>query len=162
MRKFSTVFSFWVVLGWASIAGAVEPYFELGLGLPEIGRVQGGIYLIDDLSIDVVASSLVFNIVTGVGATGYLFRTFPRPETHSMALRGAVVFNPFIDPIRIKSGGETIGSAVMTHIGYAYDAGTGFLVRALFEGFHLIDGGGYVFNFGVSVGVGWRFGPRRW
>ena len=78
-----------------------------------------------------------------------------------MAIRGAVLLNPFLSPIRAESGGDTIGSAISTNIGYAYDAGTGFLVRVMVGGFHLIDSG-YSFGFNIGLGVGWRFGPRRW
>jgi hypothetical protein len=148
-----------LVLASPSPGFAAAPYGELGIGMPELAKLRVGALLHPRVSAELYGSAVLFNALVGIGATGYLLGEAREnlPPKNALAVQGTVAFNPTLSPLRVRSGAETIASAALANVGYAYTADSGFLFRAWFGGILLVeDGPGGGPNF--SVGVGWIFG----
>lgn len=138
-------------------AHAIEPTIEAGVGLPELAHVRVGAFANPRLAIHVHASNVVLNWIIGLSATGYLLGvTDDGPPRHALLARGTLGFNPLAAPIRLRSGGDTIGAAGLLEGGYGFAASGGFLIHATLGALLYVEEVPAAAPT-ISAGVGWRF-----
>lgn len=139
-------------------AAAVEPTIEIGFGLPELTHLRIGAFVTPRLAVQLYASNVVFNWLTGISVSGYfLGKDEPKgPPLHSMLVQATLAFNPLADPIRVRGGGETIASAALVDVGYALTTWFGLTYHATIGGLlYLEDKVAAAPNFALSIG--WKF-----
>ena len=85
-------------------------YILTGIGFPEFLNANVGCYLNRKVSLDVDYAIVFFNSMVGVGATYYFYGRKNINFKHSFLLAAKVRTNPENHPLKLKSGGETLGS----------------------------------------------------
>lgn len=130
-------------------------YFIVGNGFPELIHANFGYYLNKKISLDVEYGNVIFNNMIGIGSTYYF--SFKNNYFHSILINVTVRTNPNNNPLKLKSGGETLGSILELYSGYNYCNKKGFILKALlgfmttYENNHV--GGGL----NTKLGLGYRF-----
>ncbi len=157
-KRSSSLLAVAALLSIPSGAFAIAPHAEIGIGLPELVHVRTGAYLTPRLSVEAYAGNVILNWLVGLGATVYVGGTpnGEAPPRHAGLVQVTAAFNPLLQPIRLTSGGDTLGAALLVNTGYAYTADSGFSFRAYVGGL-LYEDGGFAGGPNLSLGAGWRF-----
>lgn len=120
-----------VLASFASMA-AVRPTAFVGVGFPELLRVEVGAFVTDRVSLEVRAGLPLLNPAVGLGATGYFFgQAEGRPPRHALLGSVEVRLNPILRPLRLESGPDVLAAYVGTGVGYGFTSTVGFSLRLL-------------------------------
>lgn len=109
---------------------APRPFVSAGLGFPELLHVEGGAWLSPRVDLGLRASYTLLAPLVGIQADGVLLgSTASGTPRHGLLLSGRAQLNP-LPPIRLRSGGDRLGSALTLEVGYQYLGSRGLLLRA--------------------------------
>lgn len=103
-------------------------YLIAGNGFPELIHASLGYYFNKKVSLELEYGNVIFNNMIGIGSTYYLH--FKNNNFHSILINVLVRTNPNNSPLKLQSGGETLGSMLELYSGYNYCSKKGFLFRA--------------------------------
>lgn len=145
-----------VLLSAGAASAAVRPAIFVGIGFPELLHAEIGLFVHDRLALEVRGGNVLFNMLVGAGATGYLLgETNGRPPRHALLLSGDYRVNVY-PPLRLDTGGERLGSALGTGLGYGFTSTIGFSVRLLATILWYWEKG-VALGATATLGVGWVF-----
>ena len=137
---------------------AYSPYFEGGIGLPEVLHVRMGAFVHHRVSVELYGANMIFNWLVGAGATAFLFGDAKHgTPRHALIGQLSLGINPTLQPLRVEGdGAETIGAAAVAATGWAYTAPSGFVLRTYVGGVFYEDNG-FAAGPHFALGAGWRF-----
>ncbi|MBX7099370.1 MAG: hypothetical protein K1X89_16775 [Myxococcaceae bacterium] len=141
----------------ASAQAAVRPLVFLGPGFPELLHGELGVLVNGRVSVEARVGWVVFNLQTGLAVTGwFLGEATDRPPRHALLGSLELRFNPTLQPMRLRSGGEVLAGSLGTYAGYGFTTEAGFSVRILVGALWSAEQSLAV-GPNVTVGLGWIF-----
>lgn len=132
-------------------------YILTGSGFPEFLNADLGCYLNRNISLDVDYGIVIFNSMVGVGATYYFYGKNNINFRNSFLLAAKVRTNPDNHPLKLKSGGETLGSIFELYAGYNYCGKRGFVFRGQAGPLFTIENNHVGLGFNSRLGIGYCF-----
>lgn len=131
-------------------------YVTAGLGMPALAHAEFGVLLHPRVAVEARASWVVFNPMIGLAVDGVVWSSTGGARGHAVTATVEGLFNPAVEPLRLTSGGDTLGAYVGVYAGYRWMAASGFTVRVQ-AGALLYADAGFAAGPNVLAGVGWAF-----
>ncbi|OFY82873.1 MAG: hypothetical protein A3F72_01945 [Bacteroidetes bacterium RIFCSPLOWO2_12_FULL_35_15] len=132
-------------------------YLLTGIGFPEFLNANLGCYINRKISLDADYGIVIFNSMLGVGATYYFYGKKNISFKHSFLVAAKVRTNPDNHPLKLKSGGETLGSILELYAGYNYSGKKGFMFRGQVGPLFTIESDHIGFGFNSRLCMGYSF-----
>jgi hypothetical protein len=135
-------------------ADAPHAYATVGVGLPALAHAEVGVWVHPRVAVEARVSWVVFNPMVGLAVDGAVWSSTGGARGHAVTATVEGMLNPTLAPVRLTSGGETLGAYAGIYGGYRWIADNGFTVRVQ-GGAILYAEGGFAAAPAVMVGVGW-------
>jgi hypothetical protein len=133
-------------------------YFIAGLGFPEFVHAGIGYYVNRNISLDIVYGNVILNNMLGIGSTYYFYRKRNNTDlTKSLFVNVTIRTNPNNNPLKIQSGGDTLGSMLELYIGYSYCGLNGFVFKAQVGIITTIEDNQLGGGLNTKLGIGYCF-----
>lgn len=132
-------------------------YILTGIGFPEFLYANLGCYLNRKISLDADYGIVIFNNMLGVGATYYFYGKNNINFKRSFLLAVKIRTNPNNNPLKLKSGGETLGSIFELYTGYNYCGKRGFMFRGQVGPLFTIENDHMGLGFNSRLSMGYCF-----
>jgi hypothetical protein len=131
-------------------------YVTAGIGMPALLHAEVGFLPHPRVAVEARASWVVLNPVVGFAVDGAVWTSTGGARGHAVTATAEAMLNPTLSPVRLASGGDTLGAYVGIYAGYRWMAESGFTARVQ-AGAILYDDGGFAAGPNGTVGLGWAF-----